>query len=134
MEWSGQVLVKGMSNFAVLCARAVQADGYRCVAHFTACMTVHAQGVPIAIAHAIACASSECDKLIACALLILLYSSRSKKWSDHGLTGPTGSYAYDIFQISILAVCIRSERNMLTSKALDLHLQLLNGQRVPMSP
>ena len=65
MEWSGQVLVKGMSNFAVLCATAVRADGYRCVAHFTACMTVHAQGVQIVIVRAIACASSECDKLMA---------------------------------------------------------------------
>ena len=57
--------MKGMSNCAVLCARAVRADGYCCIAHFTACMTVHAQGVPIAIARTIACASSECDKLIA---------------------------------------------------------------------
>ena len=31
-----------MSNFAVLCTKAVRADGYRCVAHFTACMTVPA--------------------------------------------------------------------------------------------
>ena len=29
------------------------------------------------------------------ALSILLYGSTAKKWSGHGLTGPTGSYAYD---------------------------------------
>ena len=49
----------------MLCARAVRADGYHCVAHFTACTTVHAQGVPIAFAHVIAYASSGYDKLIA---------------------------------------------------------------------
>ena len=63
MEWSGQVLV---SNCAVLCARAVQADGYCCVTYFTACATVFSQEVLIAIARTIAYASSECDKLIAC--------------------------------------------------------------------
>ena len=54
-----------MSNFAVLCATAVRADGNRCVAHFTACTTVHAQRVPIAIARAITYASSDCYKHIA---------------------------------------------------------------------
>ena len=53
--------MKWMSNFAVLSARPVRVDGNCCIAHFTACMTVHAQEVPIAIARAIACASSERD-------------------------------------------------------------------------
>ena len=56
-------------NFVVLCTRAVREDGYRCVTHFTACTTVHAQGVPIAITCMIAYTSSECDKLIACCTL-----------------------------------------------------------------
>ena len=38
----GVVRPGACENFAVLCARAVRADGYRCVAHFTACTTVHA--------------------------------------------------------------------------------------------
>ena len=65
IECSGQVLVEGMSNLAVLCARAVQADVYGCVTYFTACTTVLCQEVLIAIARMIAYASSECDKLIA---------------------------------------------------------------------
>ena len=77
----------------MLCTRAVRADGYCCVAHFTAqCTTVHTSR---STHHDHACdcmASSGCDK--PAALLILLYSSRSKKWSGHGLTGPAGSYAY----------------------------------------
>ena len=56
-------------NLAMLCARAVWEDGYCCVTHFTACTTVHAQGIPIAITCVIAYASSECDKLIACCTL-----------------------------------------------------------------
>ena len=72
-----------MSNFAVLCTRAVRADGHRCVAHFTACTTVHA-GVLIAIVRAIAYASSECDKLITHHTLDFALSCQ---------TGPTGSYA-----------------------------------------
>ena len=69
-----------MSNFVVLCARAVQEDGYCCVTHFTACTTVRAQGVPIVIARVIAYASSECNKLIACCTLkFALYIIASQK-------------------------------------------------------
>ena len=61
------------------------------------------QGVPrIVIVRAIAYASSECYKALAHCTLDLRCSSRSKKWSGHGLTGPTGSYAYvwsDVTQV-----------------------------------
>ena len=54
-----------MSDFAVLCTRAVQVDGYHCVTYFTACTTVLCQEVLIAIARTIVYASSKCDKLLA---------------------------------------------------------------------
>ena len=88
-NWSDQVIVKWMSNFAVVCARAVRADGYHCAAHFTACTTVHASRRSKWMrsqSHEIACISSRCDHLKV---------ATQKKWSGHSLTGPTSSYIYD---------------------------------------
>ena len=57
--------MKEMSNFAVLCARAVRVDGYTAALLTSLLASQYTlKGVPIAISRAIACASSECHKLI----------------------------------------------------------------------
>ena len=61
------------------------------------------------------------------ALSILLYGSTSTKWSGHGLTGPTSSYAYDAQYSNYIA----ATQNITHSSCMHINMHTIHTHHYP---